>query len=51
MEVFCGAVEHTDYEIGRIVDAIERTGELDTLIVYLAPASGRRRPRAACTEP
>ena len=42
MEVFCGAVEHTDYQIGRIVEAIEQTGELDnTLIIYIA---GRQRP-------
>ncbi len=41
MEVFCGAVEHTDYQVGRIVDAIEQTGELDnTLIFYLAGDNG-----------
>ena len=41
MEVFCGAVEHTDYQIGRIVEAIEQTGELDnTLIIYIAGDNG-----------
>ena len=41
MEVFCGAVEHTDYQIGRIVEAIEQSGELDnTLIIYIAGDNG-----------
>ena len=41
MEVFCAAVEYTDYQIGRIVEAIEATGELDnTLIIYLAGDNG-----------
>ncbi len=41
MEVFCGAVEHTDYQVGRIVDAVEEMGELDnTLIVWIAGDNG-----------
>jgi arylsulfatase len=41
MEVFTGAVEHTDYQIGRIVEAIEETGEFDnTLIIYIAGDNG-----------
>ena len=41
MEVFCGAVEYTDYQIGRIVEAIEQMGDLDnTLIIYLAGDNG-----------
>lgn len=41
MEVFTGAVEHTDYQIGRIVEAIEQTGEFDdTLIIYIAGDNG-----------
>ena len=41
MEVFCGAVEHSDYQIGRIVEAIEQIGELDnTLIIYIAGDNG-----------
>ena len=41
MEVFCGAIEHTDHQIGRIVEAIEQAGDLDdTLIVYIAGDNG-----------
>jgi len=41
MEVFTGAVEHTDYQIGRIVEAIEQAGEFDnTLIIYIAGDNG-----------
>ncbi|SDU76513.1 arylsulfatase [Jiangella alkaliphila] len=41
MEVFCGAVEFTDHQIGRIIDAIEETGDADnTLIIYLAGDNG-----------
>jgi len=41
MEVFTGAVEHTDYQIGRIIDAIEQTGDYDnTLIIYIAGDNG-----------
>jgi arylsulfatase A-like enzyme len=36
-EVFAGFVEMTDYEIGRIVDAIKEIGELDnTLFIFIA---------------
>lgn len=36
-EVFAGFVEMTDFEIGRIVDALEEIGELDnTLIIFIA---------------
>ena len=35
MEVFAAFAAHTDYEIGRVVQAIEDIGELDnTLIIY-----------------
>lgn len=41
MEVFTAAVEHTDYQVGRIIDAIEQTGELDnTIVVYIAGDNG-----------
>ncbi len=41
MEVFCGAVEHTDYQVGRLIDAVSEMGELEnTLIVYLAGDNG-----------
>ncbi len=40
-EVFAGFVEMTDYEIGRLVDAIEEIGELEnTLIVFVAGDNG-----------
>jgi arylsulfatase len=41
MEVFAAFTAHTDYEVGRVVNAIEKMGELDnTLIVYLAGDNG-----------
>lgn len=41
MEVFAGYAEHVDYEIGRIIDFIESTGELDnTIIYYIAGDNG-----------
>jgi arylsulfatase A-like enzyme len=41
MEVFCGAVEHIDYQIGRVVEAIEQLGELDnTIIIYVIGDNG-----------
>jgi arylsulfatase len=41
MEVYAGFAEHTDYEIGRLVQGIEDLGELDnTLIVYIAGDNG-----------
>ena len=40
-EVFGGFLEQTDYEIGRLVAAIEDIGELDnTLIIYIAGDNG-----------
>lgn len=40
-EVFAAFVDMTDYEIGRLVDAIDEIGELDnTLIVYIAGDNG-----------
>jgi arylsulfatase A-like enzyme len=40
-EVFAGFVEMTDHEIGRVVDAIEDTGQLDnTLIVFVYGDNG-----------
>jgi arylsulfatase len=41
MEVFAGFAEHTDHEVGRLVDAIEEIGELDnTLIFYVIGDNG-----------
>ena len=41
METFAGFAEHTDYEIGRLVKAIEDMGELDnTLFFYIVGDNG-----------
>ena len=41
MEVFAGFAEHTDVEIGRLVDAIRDMGELDnTLVFYIIGDNG-----------
>lgn len=41
MEVYAGMAEHTDHEIGRVVQAIDDLGELDnTLIIYVAGDNG-----------
>ena len=40
-EVFAAFLEHTDYEIGRVVQALEAIGQLDnTLIFYIAGDNG-----------
>ena len=42
MEVYAGFAEQTDYEIGRLVAAIEDLGELDnTIIIYIAGDNDR----------
>lgn len=33
-EVFAGFIEMTDFEIGRLMDAVESTGELDNTLVF-----------------
>lgn len=41
METFAGFAEHTDVEIGRLVDAIDDIGELDnTLFIYIMGDNG-----------
>jgi arylsulfatase len=41
MEVFAGFAEHTDYEIGRLVTAIEAMGEMDnTVFIFIAGDNG-----------
>jgi arylsulfatase len=34
MEVYAGFLEHTDHQVGRVVDAIEELGVLDDTIIY-----------------
>jgi arylsulfatase A-like enzyme len=41
MEVFAGFAEHTDHEVGRLVAALERMGELDnTIFFYIVGDNG-----------
>jgi arylsulfatase A-like enzyme len=34
MEVYAGFLEHTDYHVGRLIDAIEDLGVLDNTVIY-----------------
>ncbi|HNM95954.1 MAG TPA: sulfatase-like hydrolase/transferase, partial [Mycobacterium sp.] len=52
-EVFAGFSEYTDVQVGRIVDFLERTGQLDnTIIFYCADngASGEGTPNGSVNE-
>jgi len=41
MEVYAGFASHTDYEIGRMITAIEELGEMEnTVIIYIAGDNG-----------
>jgi arylsulfatase A-like enzyme len=41
MENYSGFLEHTDVQIGRVIDAVEKSGELDnTLIIYIVGDNG-----------
>lgn len=41
METYAGFLEYTDYEVGRVVDAVEDLGKLDnTLIIYIVGDNG-----------
>jgi len=41
MEVYAGFLEHTDHQVGRLVDALEKLGVLDdTLIYYIIGDNG-----------
>jgi len=41
MEAFAGFAEHTDREVGRLVDAIDEVGVLDnTLFIYIMGDNG-----------
>ena len=40
-EIYADFLEHTDYEVGRVVDAVEAMGELDnTLVIYILGDNG-----------
>lgn len=41
MEVYAGYLEQTDYNVGRVLDAIEKLGQLDnTLVIYIVGDNG-----------
>ncbi len=41
MEVYAGFLSQTDYNVGRVLDAIEQLGQLDnTLVIYIAGDNG-----------
>ena len=41
MEIFAGFLEHTDTQYGKIIDELEREGELDnTLVIYILSDNG-----------
>ncbi len=40
MEVFAGFLEHTDHHIGRLLDFLERTGQLDNTLILLISDNG-----------
>jgi arylsulfatase len=52
-EAFAGLSEYTDHQVGRIVDYLEQTGQLDnTIIIYAADngASGEGSPNGSVNE-
>ena len=40
MEAFAGQMEHVDYQIGRVVDTLERIGELDNTLIFVTADNG-----------
>lgn len=53
MEVYAGFISHTDAQIGRLLDALERTGDLDDTVVLLCSdngASGEGGPEGSVDE-
>ena len=40
MEAFAGQMEHVDYQIGRIIDTLERIGELDNTLIFVTADNG-----------
>jgi arylsulfatase len=39
-EIHSGFIEHTDHEIGRVLDALERSGKLDDTLIILTSDNG-----------
>jgi len=40
MEVYAGFLEHCDHEFGRILDTLEKIGELDNTLIMVMPDNG-----------
>jgi len=41
MEVYAGALSHADYQIGRLLDAVKESGQLDnTLVIFIMGDNG-----------
>ena len=40
MEVFAGFLEHTDYHVGRLIDHLEKMGELDNTLIMVISDNG-----------
>ena len=41
MEIYAAYLEQTDHNVGRVIDAIEQTGQLDnTLVIYIVGDNG-----------
>ena len=40
MEVFAAQLEHVDHQIGRVVDELERVGELDNTLIFVTSDNG-----------
>jgi arylsulfatase A-like enzyme len=53
MEVYAGFSEYTDAQVGRIIDYLERTGQLENTVVFYAAdngASGEGSPNGSVNE-
>ncbi|MBW1860626.1 MAG: sulfatase-like hydrolase/transferase [Deltaproteobacteria bacterium] len=40
MEAFAAQMEHVDFQIGRVVDALERIGEMDNTLIFVTADNG-----------
>jgi arylsulfatase len=44
MEVYAGALSHADYNIGRLLDALEQSGQMDNTLVIFMPRTYNHYP-------
>ena len=49
MEVFAAMLTHVDEQIGRILEILERTGQLDNTLIFVTADNGSSAARAAST--